>query len=171
MENQILCPGTVTALDYCYQMSTNSNSSNGGQENITIFTLLLLNSSYGIIQTINVTNITALDNCPNRGGIVTCCTRQWLRPEQQFRVPDSPITGFGIFSQTGVDTVLAFRNSSTVRSVTGYKLVANAVIANNQISVPQNGDLIQYRMFNFAIGKQNRYMQYRPIILACAKDT
>ena len=155
MENQTLCPGTVTALDYCYQMNaTNSSSTGDGQENRTIFTLLLLDSSYGIIQTINVTNTTTPANCSNRGGIITCCNRQQLRQKYQFQVPGSPVTAFGIFSQTGVDTILAFRDhSSTVRSVTGYQLVANAVIVNNQISVPQNRDLIQYRMFNFAIGK------------------
>jgi hypothetical protein len=124
-----------------------------GQENRIIFTLLLLDSSYGIIQTINVNNNTTPGNCPDRGGVTTCCNRQWLTPEQQFRVPDSSVTGFGIFSQTGVDTILAFQNSSTVRSVSGFQLAAHAVIANNRISVPQNGELIQYRMFNFAIGK------------------
>ena len=151
MQNQTLCPGTVTALDYCYQISTTNGRNTGDR---TIFTLLMLDSTYGIIQTINVTNTTTPANCPNRGGIITCCNRQQLRQEQQFQVPGSPVTAFGIFSLTGVDTILAFRNPSTVRSVTGYELVANAVITNNQISVPRNGDhLIQYRMFNFVIGK------------------
>jgi hypothetical protein len=146
MENQTFCPGTVTALDYCYQKTDHSS----GQENRTIFTLLLLDSSYGIIQTINVNTP---GNCPDRGGIVTCCTRQWLTPEQQFRVPDSPVAAFGIFSKTGVDTILAFQNSSTVRSVFGYQLAANATIINDQVKIPLNRELIQYRMFNFAIGK------------------
>ena len=150
MEDQTLCPGTVTALDYCYQIST-TNGRNTGDG--TIFTLLLLDSSYGIIQTITVTNTTTPANCPNRGGIITCCNRQRLRQEQQFQVPGSQVTAFGIFSQTGVDTILAFRNPSTVRSVTGYQLAAHAVIVNNQVIVPQNGCPIQYRMFNFAIGK------------------
>ena len=156
VEEQASCPGTVTALKYCYQMG----SSSSGQENRTIFTLLLLDSSYGIIQTINVTNVTTQGNCPNLGGIVTCCNRQQLITEQQFSVPGSSVTAFGIFSQTGVDTILAFRESSTVRNVTGFQLVANAVITNNQISIPQNGDQIQYRMFNFAIGKQNQCIRY-----------
>ena len=150
MEDQTLCPGTVTALDYCYQIST-TNSRNTGDG--TIFTLLLLDSTYGIIQMINMTNTTPA-NCPDRGGIKTCCNRQQLRQEFQFQVPGSRVTAFGIFSQTGVDTILAFRNSSTVRSITGYQLVAHAVIANNQVIVPQNDlHVIQYRMFNFVIGK------------------
>lgn len=53
VEEQAICPGTVTALEYCYQMSSSSQ-----QEEQTIFTLLLLDSSYGIIQTITVTNAT-----------------------------------------------------------------------------------------------------------------
>ena len=129
-----------------------------GQGNRTIFTLLLLDSTYGIIQTINVTNGTAPDNCHNRGGVVTCCNRQQLRPEQQFQVPGSSVAAFGMFSQTGVDTILAFRDSSTVGNVTGYKLAAQTttLIANNQISVHQNEETIHYRMFNFVItGKLN----------------
>ncbi len=135
MENQTFCPGTVTALDYCYQMTAHSS----GQENRTIFTLLLLNSSYGIIQTINVT---IPGNCSDRGGVRTCCTRQQLRPDQQFRVPDSPVAAFGIFSQTGVDTILAFQNSSTARTVFGYQLVAHATIVDNQVKIAQNGKLM-----------------------------
>ena len=151
MQNQKLCPGTVTALDYCYQISTTNGRNTSDR---TIFTLLLLDSSYGIIQMINVTNTTTPSNCSNRGGIITCCNRQQLRQEQQFQIPGSRVTAFGIFSLTGVDTILAFRIPSTVRSVNGYELNANVVITNNQISVPQNGDhLIQYRMFNFVIGK------------------
>ena len=152
MEEQAICPGTVTALDYCCQMSISSS----GQENRTIFTLLLLDSSYGIIQTINVTNATTLDNCRNHGGVTTCCNRQQLRTEQQFQVPSSPVTAFGIFSQTGVDTILAFRNSSSVGNITGFQLAAaNIVSTSNQISVPQNGGPIHYRLFNFVIGKPN----------------
>lgn len=153
VDDQALCPGTVTALDYCYQTSIRSS----GQDNRTIFTLLLLNSSYRIIQTINVSNLTSPDNCGNRGGITTCCNRQQLRPEQLFQVPDSPVAGFGIFSRTGVDTILAFRGSSSiVGTVTGFQLTASAVIVNNRISVRQNGISIQYRMLNFVIGKQSQ---------------
>ena len=151
LEEQAICAGTVTAIDYCYQMSR-------GQGNRTIFTLLLLDSTYRIIQTINVTNGTAPDNCRNRGGVVTCCNRQQLRPQQQFQVPGSSVAAFGMFSQTGVDTILAFRDSSTVGNVTGYKLAAQTttLIANNQISVHQNEETIHYRMFNFVItGKLN----------------
>ena len=152
LEEQAIYPGTVTALDYCYEMRVSSS----GQENRTIFTLLLLDSSYGIIQTINVTNATTLDNCRNHGGVTTCCNRQQLRTEQQFQVPSSPVTAFGMFSQTGVDTILAFRDSSTVGNVIGFQLtVTITAIANNQISVPQNGYTIHYRMFNFVIGKLN----------------
>ena len=148
-DKQARCPGTVTALEYCYKMSSTS-----GQENRIIFTLLLLDSSYGIIRTINVINATTLDNCSNRGGVITCCNRQQLMAEEQFEVPDSSVTGFGIFSETGVDTILAFRETSTVRSVTGFMLTADAVIVNNQISVSLNQEIIiQYRMFNFVIGK------------------
>ena len=151
MQNQTLCPGTVTALEYCYQISTTNGRNTGDR---TIFTLLLLDSTYGIIQTINVTNTTTPISCPDHGGIITCCNRQQLRQEEQFQVPGSQVTAFGIFSLTGVDTILAFRVPSTVRSTTGYQLAAHAVIVNNQISVPQDGDHpIQYRMFNFVIGK------------------
>ena len=150
VEEQALCPGTVTALEYCYQMSISSD-----QENRIILTLLLLDSSYGIIQTVNVTNTTTLDDCSNRG-VMTCCNRQQLMEEEQFQVPGSSVTGFGIFSEMGVDIILAYRELSTVRSVTGFMLFADAVIINNQISVSPNQEtIIQYRIFNFAIGKWN----------------
>ena len=124
------------------------------QEERVIFTLLLLDSLYRIIQTINVTNTTT--NCTNRGGVVTCCNRQKLRQDEQFQVPGSSVTGFGIFSETGVDTILAYRVPSTMRSVTGFVLNANTVIVNSQISVSPNQETrIQYRMFNFAIGKED----------------
>ena len=151
----MLCSGTVTALDYCYQISTTNGRNTG---DTTIFNLLLLDSSYGIIQRISVTNTTSPANCPNRGGIITCCNRQQLRQEQQFQVPGSRVTAFGIFSPTGVDTILAYRVPSTVGSVNGYQLAAHAVIVNNLVNVPPNQYPIQYRMFNFVIGKQNQYI-------------
>ena len=52
------------------------------------------------------------------------------------------------------DTILAFGESSSNRSVTGFMLVADAVIINNQIRVSRDQEtIIQYRLFNFAIGK------------------
>ena len=149
----MLCSGTVIALDYCYQISTTNGRNTGDR---TIFTLLLLDSTYGIIKRINVTNTTtrAPASCPNCGGIIARCNRQRLTQDQQFQVPGSRVTAFGIFSPTGVDTILAFKNdSSTVRSVNGYQLAAHAVIINNQVNVLPNQDPIQYRMFNFLIGK------------------
>lgn len=74
--------------------------------------------------------------------------------KQNFQVPGSSVTGFGIFSKTGEDTILAFGESSSIKSVTGFVLVADAVIINNQVRVSQDQEtIIQYRLFNFAIGK------------------
>ena len=78
--------------------------------------------------------------------------------EQNFQVPGSSVTGFGIFSKMGEDTILAFRESSSIRSVTGFVLVADAVINNNQVRVSQDQEtIIQYRLFNFAIGNKYEY--------------
>ena len=156
VEEQAICPGTVTALEYCYQMGSSSR-----QEEQTILTLLLLDSSYEIIQTINVTTATTQNNCSDRGRVITCCSKQQLMLEQTFQVPGSNVTSFRIFSKTGEDNILAFGESSSIRSITGFMLVADAVIINNQVRVSQDQEIIiQYLMFNFAIGNKYEYSMY-----------
>ena len=136
-------PGTVTAINYCFQGRTNST-----QE--PLFTLHLLvnetsTSDLRVAQTIPVTAETAI--CPLSA---TCCSRQQLNTVQRFLVP-SAYSAFAITTnrQGGI---LAFRPGQET-STLGFQIDANR-IQNGRIDVnPQEAQIINYRLFNFVIGK------------------
>ena len=139
-------PGTVTVIKYCYQGRTN-----GTQE--PLFTLHLLfnktsTSDLRVAQTIPVTTENASSTCCSRSAM--CCSRQQLNTRQWFQVP-SAYSAFGITTnrQGGI---LAFRPGQG-RNTLGFQIAANRIQNGTIVVTPQEARIINYRLFNFVIGK------------------
>lgn len=148
LEEQAKSPGNVTAIEYCFQRSTSTLIQ-------PVFTLLLLKPSihgYRISNTIAVT-AKSFSSCSYRGGINTCCERRQLRRRDQYSVPSADdIEAFGIFA-TGVNCILGFR-SRQQKSTLGFQVPASAIQNNDFIALSRVDTItINYRMFNFVIGK------------------
>lgn len=151
-EEQEKCPGTVTAVDYCFQRASSLPQLE------PIFTLLLLelvNGGYRVTQRIDVL-AQNFSFCSNRGGIDTCCGRRSLDQQNQFLVPSGNIA-FGIYA-TGNDRILGFRPGQE-RTIIGFQIPVQheeIIQRGSVISVRlDNKVTIAYRMFNFVIGKMS----------------
>ena len=147
LEKQAIVPGTVTALEYCFQRSTSTPVQ-------PLFTLLLLKplSYYGyrIAQTIYVSTRN-FSFCSNRGGIVTCCERKPLKRTSRFRIP-SDITAFGI-STNGDNRMLGYSPGQHNSTTQGFEIPVNAIQYGYIRLRKSDITTIGYRIFNFVIGK------------------
>ena len=150
-EVQASCPGTVTALEYCYQRRGPSPSQQ------PTFTLVLLEvdstrRGFNVTQIIDVVAPSLSVNCSNREGINTCCVHKPLEQQRQFDIP-STSTMFGIFAM-GDDRILGYRQGQE-NSTVGFQIFTQVdAIWNGFIPIPLNSAVsLEYRMFNFIIGK------------------
>ena len=150
-EEQARCPGTVTALEYCYERARTSPPPT---QPVFVLVLLELDSARGGYNVTQVVEVVALNssNCSNRQGINTCCERQRLGPLRQFNIP-SASTMFGIFA-LGSDSILGYRLGQENETV-GFVITVQAdAIQNGFLALQLNGGVpLKYRMFNFVIGK------------------
>lgn len=147
LEEQAKCPGNVTAIEYCFQRPATTRIQ-------PVFTLLLLKQlSYGYRITDTIVVATKnFRNCSNRGGIYTCCERRPLRQLDQFSVPSEKIEAFGI-SAIGDNRILGYAQGQQ-SSTLGFQIPLSTV-QTIYIPLPNMADMItiDYRMFNFVIGK------------------
>ena len=152
-EEQEACPGIVTSLEYCFEMSGINNT-----QATPVFTLRLLEAaaadgtSYRVIQTINVMTSDTSSVCDPEALRPTCCSRMQLSAKEQFQIP-STIAAFEISTSRQVGGILAYRVGQE-RSVMGFQINTNRIETNGVIRVDrEEKTTISYRMFNFVIGK------------------
>ena len=162
VEEQAKRPGTVTAIEYCFQRRTYAPFQ-------PIFTLRLLKSfgyGYTIYQTIDVTTRN-FSSCSYRGRVDTCCERKPLRQRDRFQIP-SEIDAFGI-SATGDNAILGYTRRQQ-NSTMGFQIPVNAIY-NGHISLT-TADMftISYRMFNFVIGRYIENLVHVVYILYSYRD-
>lgn len=147
VEEQGVCPGVVTAIEYCYQRDVNL------LVGPPIFSLLFLkevSTGFKVTQRIDVAP-QSFSTCLLRGGVDTCCERQRLEQQNWFGVP-SESTAFGIFAK-GRNRILGYGPGQDGQTA-GYQLPIDRM-DDGLIKVPTLNDTItiKYRMFNLIIGK------------------
>ena len=149
-EEQERHPGTVTAIEFCFQMTERTTNT---QE--PIFSLYLLeqtSNNYRITQTINVAgqNLSS-SNCTSRV-IDVCCSRKQLQEEERFQVPSSYLKAFAISTDRTEGGILGYRPGQE-NNTSGFQIPSQNIESNGELQIsPEQRQVIHYRMFNFIIG-------------------
>ena len=145
-EEQAMCPGAVTALEYCYQRSKLKSTT------IPIFTLVFVKPVSRGLRVTHTINVVAEESssCTMRGGVDTCCEKKSLGLQDQFRVP-SDSTAFAVYA-VGQNRILGY-GVGQEESVIGYQ-VAIDKMDDGLIRVASNDTvMVEYRMLNLMAGE------------------